>query len=468
MFKNYLEDITSFAEWNTYVNRIPMLKIGVEILKKLEKYGDAYIVGGAVRDIVIGNKEPDDIDIATNVPIKKIEELFESHDIGKNKDFGIVVITYKGFTYEIANFRRDGTYSDGRHPESVEIVMSFEDDAARRDFTINAMAIDSNGNVIDYFDGMNAIQNKVLKTVGDPEQRFKEDYLRMMRMARFASRLNYTIDKDSIEAVKKLANNITNVSSERILQEILKAAEQSGDRFAQYIEILYEANLLKYILPEIVNLKDMEHSLDVHPEGPNVYDHVISAIRANDIATPIVNLAILLHDIGKLTTKTYVDGRAKYLGHAQAGISLIEEIASRLKMDNETKDALIFACENHMKLHDFLNMSNAKIFSLIKNKHWNVLYNVALADQKARGDLFSKQEWDKIIKKIEEVTLKYANTDFSNNLKKIVNGELVMKLKNLKPGPEVGKTINKTIDWILNNNIDINDINKINDYIKKV
>lgn len=463
----YLEAISKFDQWQDYIDRIPMLATGVEILKILEKYGDAYIVGGAVRDIVSGNKEPDDIDIATNVSMDKIEELFKSHSIGKNKDFGIVVINYKGFEYEIAQFRKDSTYSDGRHPDSVEIVMSFKDDAERRDFTINAMAIDSDGNVIDHFDGMEAIQSKILKTVGDPNRRFKEDYLRMLRMTRFASRLGYDIDTETKDAVKANAHNIANISPERILKELLKMAEQSGDKFADAILQLEEVGLLKYILPEFLEMKDFEHTPETHPEAPDVAGHVLAALRSSQVADPIINLGILLHDIGKIRTRSYKDnGNVQYLGHAKAGLSMIDTIANRLKMDNETKDAIMFATENHMKLHDILKMGNAKVFALIKNKHWNVLLNVAYADAKARGNLFSEADWKKTTDRIEDITLKYANKDFQDNIKKVLNGQMVMEIKGIAPGPQVGKIINQTMDWILNKNIDINDIEKIKKYIR--
>lgn len=501
MLKIYLENIQS-EKWREYVNRIPMLKVGVEVLEKLSRYGDAYIVGGSVRDIIRGAEDNiKDIDIATNVPMEVTEKLFKTHDIGKNKDFGIVVIEYKGFDFEVANFRSDGTYSDGRRPESVKIEMSFKEDAKRRDFTINAMAIDSKGNIIDYFDGIKAIQNKILKTVGDPKQRFKEDYLRMLRSFRFASRLGFKIEDKTLNAIKRNAHNITKISQERILKELIKMAQQSGDKFADALIQMNDAGILQYILPEIVQMDAYEHDIQNHPEGAkvrkilkeelgpeedydpknpehndptkyiivktgNVLDHTFAALRSNNVADPIINLAILFHDIGKIITRTYDEnGRVRYLSHAKEGIKLIELIASRLKMDNDTKDALIFTSENHMKIHNLLNMSNYKIFELIKNKHWDVLYNVALVDAKARGDLFSKQDWDKIVNKIEEITKIYADKDFQSSLRKIVNGELIMRLKNLKPGPNVGKIINQTIEWILNNNININNIEKIKKYI---
>lgn len=164
----YIVESESVKDFEKYQQERPLLKKAVEVLKILNKFGVAYIVGGTVRDIVLG-KEFDDVDIATNVPISKIEELFSTHDIGQNKKFGLVVIEYKGENIEVANFRQDGTYRDGRHPETVKIVPDFKTDAARRDFTINAMAIDPEGNIIDYFDGMKDIQNKVLRTVGNPQ-----------------------------------------------------------------------------------------------------------------------------------------------------------------------------------------------------------------------------------------------------------------------------------------------------------
>jgi tRNA nucleotidyltransferase (CCA-adding enzyme) len=234
-------------DWEGYVKRVPMLKKGIEVLKILEKHGQAYITGGAVRDIITGEKTPDDIDIATNVPMEKIEELFKTHDIGANKDFGIVVVDYKGESFEVAQFRKDGTYSDGRRPDKIEVLASFKGDAERRDFTINAMAVDSKGNIIDYFDGQKDIKNKLIKAVGDPEKRFSEDYLRMLRAVRFSSRLGMDIDPDTISAIKNTAVKIKDISPERITKELLKMAKQEGTQLADAILMLDKADLLKHI-----------------------------------------------------------------------------------------------------------------------------------------------------------------------------------------------------------------------------
>ena len=195
-------------QWQKFVSDSKELSAGVKVLRKINKMGyKAYIVGGSVRDIVLGNTKFHDVDIATNAPMNKLESLFKVYSIGKSKDFGIVVVSEGGFTFEIAQFRKDGKYVDGRRPESITITGEFEQDASRRDFTINAMGINANGEIIDYFDGKKDIKNKILKTVGDPRQRFGEDYLRMLRAPRFASKLGMTIDKGTEKAIQKLSTN---------------------------------------------------------------------------------------------------------------------------------------------------------------------------------------------------------------------------------------------------------------------
>jgi len=210
----------ALAGWKSYVKRIPMLRAGVKVLEKINKKGfKAYIVGGTVRDLVLG-QEPHDIDIATNMSMSEIKKLFKTYELGKSTDYGIVVIREKGFSFELAQFRADGSYVDGRRPETVEIKGTFKEDAERRDFTINAMAIDKTGNIIDYFNGRKDIKNKVLRTVGDPKKRFGEDKLRIMRAARFAAKLDMDIDKDTRSTARKLAKDMTQLSAERIKDEL--------------------------------------------------------------------------------------------------------------------------------------------------------------------------------------------------------------------------------------------------------
>ncbi len=265
-----------FKDWQEYIKRNPELKVGVDVLNKINKAGyKAYIVGGGVRDLVLG-VQPKDIDIATNAPMDVLSKLFRVYDIGKSKDFGIVTAKHGGYDFEISQFRQDGKYIDGRRPESVAITGSFEDDAGRRDFTSNAMAINAKGEILDYFDGKRDIKNKVLRTVGDPYKRFGEDYLRMMRLPRFAARLGFEIDKETKKAVQKLSPNILDMSAERVRDELMKAASQSGEKFARYIRILGELKLLRFILPEVMNLKAFRENLQHHPETRGYVRKIIS------------------------------------------------------------------------------------------------------------------------------------------------------------------------------------------------
>jgi len=462
----YLIESEALQDFKSYVAKNPLLKKATEIVAILSKHGKAYIVGGAVRDIVLG-KEPDDIDIATNVPMAKIEELFPTHDIGKNKDFGIVVVEYKDENFEIAQFRKDGTYSDGRRPDTVEIVPDFKDDAARRDFTINAMGIDSEGNIIDYFDGMKDIKDKVLRTVGIPSERFGEDHLRMLRAIRFASRLGFKIDPETAQAIKDGSENINKIAGERIKKEFVKMAEQDGSKFADAIVELDNVGLLDKILPEIVKLKEFEHNVEHHPEG-GVWAHTLSALRTVKVKDPIVNLAVLLHDVGKQKVHTRDEKGDHYFGHAEEAKEFIEQIADRLKLELKTKDALLFSAMNHMKMHEILKMSNSNIIKLMESPYWEVLKATAEADNKARGELYDDAEWKEITNKLAKLAEGSANRKQLEAIKKVVNGKWVMELRNIKGGPAVGKIISDTVSWIQDNEIDISDLDKIKEHIMGV
>jgi len=266
-FTQYINEAREMLkQWKKYLSTNKELSAGVDILNKINKAGyNAYFVGGVVRDIVIG-RDFNDIDIASNIDFDNLSKIFKIYDIGKSKDFGISVIKYKGFNFEIARYRSDGKYEDGRRPETVKFNVTLKDDMSRRDIQINAMAIDKNGNIIDYFDGKKDIKNKILKTVGNPYERFSEDFLRMMRIPRFASKLGFEIDKETKKAIQKLSPNIQNLSPERLKDELVKSASQSGDKFAKYIQILDELKLLRFILPEVANLKWFRENLAHHPE----------------------------------------------------------------------------------------------------------------------------------------------------------------------------------------------------------
>lgn len=461
-WNNYIIEMAEqVAQWKDYVKSDPELSAAVNILNKIDKAGyKAFIVGGAVRDIVMG-KSSSDIDIATNMPMEKIESLWKVHDIGKSKDFGIVVVREDGHTFEVAQFRQDGKYVDGRRPEDVTITGSFEKDAERRDFTINAMGIDKNGNIIDYFDGTKDIKDKVLRTVGDPRERFGEDYLRMLRAARFSSKLGFEIDPDTKQAAKELAGNIKDLSVERIKDEIFKAASGTGDKFARFISELDDMGILDIVLPEVTKLKDFEHNLEHHPEG-GVWAHTLAALKANKVADPLVNLSILLHDVGKgATFDLKPDGTPSYFGHAEEGVKLVNDIADRLRMSAKEKETLLYAVGNHMRFHLILGMKPSKIAKLVSDDNWDVLVAVAKADEFSRGHKFmTNQDFEDIVNTAIEIKKKWGSKTVSK-LMKVVDGTRIMQLTGLPSGKEVGRIIKMTTDWVIDNNItDQEDIDK--------
>jgi len=467
------EDNEIKQRWDKYVKSDPMIKNAVDILEKINSKGyDAYIVGGAVRDLILGDK-PHDIDISTNMPIDELDKMFKTYDIGKSKDFGIVVVNQGGYQYEIAQFRSESDYSDGRHPDKIQIVRDFKTDASRRDLTINAMAIDKDGNIIDHFNGKKAITDKIIKTVGNPYDRFEEDKLRMMRACRFSSKYCFVLDPETKDAIKSKKEGIKDIAIERIKDELIKMASQSGDKFANAILTLDEVGILDIILPELTKLKDFQETLHFHPEAyedggkGTPFDHTIKALRRNKVADPIINLGVLLHDVGKgVTHRLRSDGiRHSYFQHDKKGAEIIKDIAKKLKLTNKERDAIMFATINHMKLFKGGDMKPSKIVKLVNDENWEVLKQVSYCDDSCRTGLFDKRTFDATINNMEKIAKQWGDK-MSQKKIKIIDGNRVMKLTGLRPGKEVGQIIKKVTDEVINKGI--KDQKQIDDLIIKV
>jgi len=215
------------------------IETGTELLEKIKLLGDfkAYIVGGTPRDIIMGQKS-NDVDISTNCPMNILEKSFRTYSIGRARNCGTLCVLYRGEVFEVTQFRADGEYSDGRRPDSIKIVKNFKEDAARRDFTINSLSMDDKGTITDHFDGISDIHLKTVRTVGDPIERFKEDHLRMIRAARFASMDGFHIEEMTRRAIRKLFRLVNKVKPERIHLELIKAASKPGPQFARFITML--------------------------------------------------------------------------------------------------------------------------------------------------------------------------------------------------------------------------------------
>ena len=248
--KLLLEATVGKINWSEFAD--PMVVGGVELMRGINGLGfEAYVVGGAVRDISMGDKDVHDIDIATNMPIEEIKKHFKTVEYGGGEKHGTVIVHYKNNDYELTQFRTESGYSDKRRPDKVEFVQSFEEDTKRRDFTINSMGIDAQGNVIDYHGGAKDIENKVLRTVGNPKERFDEDVLRILRAIRFAARFGFTIDENTLEAIKELGHTVPTTSIERIRDELLKTIGYGANKFAHALKLMQQTDLWNVIVPEL-------------------------------------------------------------------------------------------------------------------------------------------------------------------------------------------------------------------------
>jgi tRNA nucleotidyltransferase/poly(A) polymerase len=338
-------------------------QIALSIVQHLEKAGfHAYWVGGCVRDTLMG-RVPKDYDVATNATPDQILSIFpRALEIGKA--FGVVKVVIEGESLDVATFRRDTSYEDGRRPTAV-VFTNAEEDARRRDFTINGLFYDpASKRVIDYVGGQKDIAARVIRTIGHPEKRFSEDYLRMLRAIRFASTLEFDIESDTLSAIRAMSPRITKVSAERIQYELTRLLTESP-RAGNGLKILREAGLLKFILPEIEQMIGQEQPHAYHPEG-EVFTHTVLMLDA--MRNPSVPLAysVLLHDVGKpataeKTVESDGSGRWRFHGHAKTGSEIAEQILKRLKLPSLDIEVVTHCIRNHMHFMDAQKMRKSTL-----------------------------------------------------------------------------------------------------------
>lgn len=319
----------------------------------------AYFAGGCVRDALLGI-DPKDYDIATSATPDEVQALFpNSNAIGAH--FGVILVKQDGFPFEIATFRHDGSYNDGRHPESVTFSTP-EDDATRRDFTANGLFQDpQSGEIIDFVSGQKDIDARVIKAIGRPSDRFQEDALRLMRAVRFATTLEFEIEPTTWSAICDNSDLLEKISSERIRDEFTRILVSNHP--ARGFDLLTESGLMRHIVPEVYDLIGCEQPPQWHPEG-DVYTHTrIMLEMLEDDPTPELALSVLLHDIGKPATYTYdeADERIRFNGHDRVGAEMAEVILRRLKYSNQTTDEVCVMVANHMNFMNVQKMRTAKV-----------------------------------------------------------------------------------------------------------
>jgi poly(A) polymerase len=334
----------------------------LEIVRRLKAAGFiSYWAGGCVRDLILG-RAAKDFDIATNAVPDKVMELFPAA-VAVGKSFGVVRVPVAGNWYEVATFRKDDVYTDGRHPTSITFSDP-ETDAQRRDFTVNALFYDPlEQQVLDYVGGRGDIDRQLIRAVGVPADRFREDHLRMLRAARFAATLGFAIEPATANAIRATAVRIGLISAERIREELnrlLVESRQAGDA----IILVKELGLLQMILPEVAVMQGVEQPPEYHPEG-DVFQHTI--IMLNQMHTDDYRLAwaVLLHDVGKPPTAQFKEGRWRFECHAKVGAEATKVILERLKFSCDDRDAITFMVGNHMRFIDVKSMRRATLRRLV-------------------------------------------------------------------------------------------------------
>lgn len=348
----------------------------------------AYFAGGCVRDYVMG-RCPEDYDIATDARADAVQSLF-ARTIPVGVQFGVVIVVVEGCAFEVATFRTDATYLDGRHPSAVYFT-SPEEDAQRRDFTINGMFLDPESDrVIDYVGGRADIAAGVIRAIGKPADRIAEDRLRMLRAVRFAARFGFTIDPATLLAIQAAAASLTEIAWERIGDEIVKmlVAGPPGSARSAF-ELLDATGLLPMVLPEIAAMKGVAQSPDHHPEG-DVFVHTLGLLERLDRPTETLALAALLHDVAKPKCAIDRGDRITFYGHCEQGADMALDICRRLRRSRETAERVAFLVRHHLRHTSAPQMRTSTLKRFLREDGIDELLALARLDALASsGDLSS-------------------------------------------------------------------------------
>ena len=441
----------------------------ISVLEKLKSAGfEAYAVGGCARDFLLG-REPEDWDIATNAKPEEIQKTFPK-SFYENK-FGTVTVLLRKTAelrgtdaeprgtnqrnieqIQITTYRVDEKYSDKRHPDSVKFTANLKEDLARRDFTINAMALEigiTNHElrikIIDSFDGQKDLRDKIIRAVGDPKKRFSEDALRLLRAVRFASQLNFLINKETLSAIKEMNKEISLLAKERVRDEFVKII--MSDRAADGVELLRETGILSIILPEVMEgygVGQNKHHIYT------VYEHNLRALRyaAENKLSLIVRLASLFHDVGKPRSKRGDGPDSTFYSHDVIGAKMTKEIMRKFKFPNEEIRKISLLVRYHLFYYNVDEVTPSSVRRLIKNvglENMDDLINVRIADRMGFG--VPKPEPYKL-RHFRYMVDKVSKDPISVKMLKI-NGNDVMNILGIQPGPKVGIILSALFSEVL-------------------
>lgn len=437
-----------------------------ETMQKLEAAGfEAFLVGGCVRDLLLG-KEPKDWDVATSARPEGIQEVFP--DSVYENQFGTVGVKIReqeephpnpllmkergAIVVEVTTYRIESKYSDKRHPDKIRFAKTLEEDLSRRDFTINAMAIqltDGNQEIIDPFDGQKDLKEKNIRAVGEASERFDEDALRMMRAIRFAVELDFEIEKKTFEAIKKNAKNLNHISAERIKDEFQKIILSPMP--AKGIDFLHETGLLQYIIPEIEIGIDVTQSHH-HYYGPynTVYKHLLASLEKCPSPKLEVRLAALLHDIGKPETKRGEGENATFYNHEYAGAKIAEKVLSRLRFSKKVIDKTVLLVRNHMFYYNVDEVGESGVRRVVRKvglENINDLIDVRIADRLGSGVPkavpYKLRHFKFMVEKVSHDAISVKQLR--------INGNDLMKELKIQPGPKIGAILDVLLSEVIEN-----------------
>src|SRR5665213_816585 len=424
----------------------PSKAVAKEIVERLQKAGfAAFWVGGCVRDFLLG-REPQDFDIATDAKPEQVEKLFRK-TIPVGKKFGVMIVVENNQQFQVATFRAEADYRDGRRPTKIAFANA-EADALRRDFTVNGLFYNPGTQKIhDWVGGEKDLRAKIIRTIGVPEDRFGEDHLRMLRAVRFAAQLNFEIEPETFAAIQRLASKIKLISAERIRDELLKlfssgkvgqASSLSMNRqdacptiAARGLVLLRDSGLLEHILPELAATVACEQSPDFHPEG-SVFNHICLMLeKLPPDANELLPWTVLLHDIAKPVTAEHdlKTGAIHFYGHEKVGAEMAEKILQRLRFPKKQTEEIVTCVRNHMQFKDVKQMRKATLRRLLLRETFPLELELHRLD--CLGSFGDLEHFHFLVEQAEELKKKPASRP------PLLNGDDLIKL-GMKPGKELG------------------------------
>ncbi|MCF7791611.1 MAG: CCA tRNA nucleotidyltransferase [Victivallales bacterium] len=438
-----------------HITEKTLLSIAKKIVKKLQDNGySAFYVGGCVRDKLLG-KHVQDVDIATSALPVQVQNLFKrTYNIGAA--FGIINVVEHSINFEVATYRTEGEYKDGRRPHFIKYTESPEEDAGRRDFSINALFYDPSENKIyDFFNGINDLELGLIKCIGNTEKRLLEDYLRMIRAVRFGARYNFVIDPAIIRTVKKYSSRLKNISNERIREELNKIF--SGPNPDRALQLLSDTGILEVILPELELLKGIRQPENFHPEG-DVFEHTKLMLAGMVAPTPELAWSVLLHDVGKASTM-HIDktGKPCFHCHDARGTEIAGYVLKRFRFSNESIRRICTAVKNHMKFANAAKMKTSKIQRMMTAKTFPMELELH------RLDVYSSnKKFDSYLFFLDKIIEYKCRPEMP---KPLLNGN-DLKAIGFKTGPLIGKILSDIEEKQLSG--EINSKSAALNYIKKI